>query len=171
MLAPDVDDHVAVAVQPARRVGVDVALVPGLAVPRLPHERRVLGVDADALDLALHPQTDRAPGHGVAQADHQRVVGLRAVEAKAANLEARRNSSVLSTRSSEPAACVAMDASEQGTRSRSSTVEKTIAFSVSVRTVAVFVLTGDSLRGTRGARRARTSAASAPESAGTGARR
>ena len=47
----DVDDDVAGAVEAARRVGVELARLPVVAGPRLPRERRVRGVDADALDV------------------------------------------------------------------------------------------------------------------------
>ena len=146
MLASDVDDDVAVAVEAAGRVVIDVALMPDLAVPRLPDQRRIRGIDADALDGAVHAQADRAPRHRVAQPDHKRVVRLRhGAEGRelsspgAAPLCDRR-------RSFAPAGCVAIEASEHGTMSRSSTVEKTIALSVSVRIVAALVFDGNALR-------------------------
>ena len=37
-----------------------LALVPVGAVERLPHHRRIVGVDADAVDPALELQADRA---------------------------------------------------------------------------------------------------------------
>ena len=57
--ARDVDHDVAGPVEPARRVTFDVAPTPVVARPRLPHQRRVDRVDADALDLTVEPQASR----------------------------------------------------------------------------------------------------------------
>ena len=77
--ARHVDDDRTVAVQPAGAVLAHVARVPVGAVERLPLQRRVVGVDTDALDRAAELQPHRASRHGIGQPDHQRVAGLRCV--------------------------------------------------------------------------------------------
>ncbi len=75
--ARDVDHDVAVAVEAAGGVRVELARLPVVARPRLPGERRVGRVDADAVDVGLEPQADRVRGHGLRQPDVQRVAGRR----------------------------------------------------------------------------------------------
>ena len=76
MLAADVQHDVPVAVEPAGAVAVDITLAPGLAVPRLPHKRRMGRIDADALDRAAQAQADRASGNAVGEPDDERVTRL-----------------------------------------------------------------------------------------------
>src|SRR5205085_4480019 len=58
--AGHVENDVAVLVQAAGVVVVDLARRPAGAVPRLPDQRRVARVDADALDATAEPEVDRA---------------------------------------------------------------------------------------------------------------
>ena len=71
----DVQDHITRAVEPARVVAIDLALNPVSAVPRLPHQRRIPGIDANPADGALHAQNDRAGRNGIGQPDEQRFPG------------------------------------------------------------------------------------------------
>jgi hypothetical protein len=78
-----VQDDVAVAVQAAGGVAVDTAGQPHLAGPHLPRERRVPGVDADALDRCLHREAHDVPGQRGLEAEQQRVVGFERVRREA----------------------------------------------------------------------------------------
>ncbi len=64
-------------VEPAGAVGPRQARHPAGAVPRLPHERRLPGVDADALHPAVEAYGDDAPGYGGGQPEQQGVARLR----------------------------------------------------------------------------------------------
>ncbi len=72
----DVELDVTVPVQAAGLIGLDFARRPVLTVPGLPGERRVVGVHADALDVAGEFEPQNARGHRIAETDHERVVGL-----------------------------------------------------------------------------------------------
>jgi hypothetical protein len=71
-----VEDDVAVAVQAAGRVGIELAASPVVAVPGLPDEGRVVRVDADALDVRLEPEPHRVRGHGLGETHVECVAGL-----------------------------------------------------------------------------------------------
>ena len=73
----DVQDDVTRAVERLGRVVVDFAVRPAVAVPGLPFPRRVVRVDALALDLAGHPQQHRAAGHRIGQSEKDGVTRRR----------------------------------------------------------------------------------------------
>ena len=72
----DVDDDVAGPVEAAGVVAFELAADPIGPVMGLPPQRRVQGVDTDALDPAFEPERHRAAGDGAGQADVQGIAGL-----------------------------------------------------------------------------------------------
>ena len=77
MARRQVDHDVAVAVQAAGGVAIEVADLPVRARPRLPGERRPGRIHSDALDRAGEPEAQRVRGGRLAQADQEQVAGLR----------------------------------------------------------------------------------------------
>ncbi len=73
----DMEHDVAVSVEAARAVSIDFARRPCEAIPGFPDQRRVLGIDAHALDVASEAQRHRARGHSLRQADHEHVIRFR----------------------------------------------------------------------------------------------
>ena len=57
-------------------VAIDLATGPAITIPGFPQQRGVLGIDADALDVALESQGDGARRDRVGKADQQHVIGL-----------------------------------------------------------------------------------------------
>ncbi|MDQ1028086.1 hypothetical protein QF035_005668 [Streptomyces umbrinus] len=75
--AGDVQDDLAGPVQAAGAVPVDLALGPAVLGPRLPDQRRLPRVHADAVDPAVQLHPDRAVRHGGAEPEQHAVAGPR----------------------------------------------------------------------------------------------
>jgi len=72
----DMQHDVAVPVEAAGAVPVHFARRPGVAIPGFPDQRRVFGIDADAIDIALEAQRHGARGYGLREADQENVIRL-----------------------------------------------------------------------------------------------
>ena len=72
-----VHHHVTGLVEPAGLVTIDVARRPDRAVPCLPGQRRVAGIDPDPGHPTVQPEHHSAGRHGVREPDHQGVTDHR----------------------------------------------------------------------------------------------
>lgn len=91
----DEHDDLTGPVQPAGAVGAGPAGDPAGTVPRLPDQRRLPRVDADALHPAVQAYGDDAPGHGGGQSEQQGVAGFRpGLEARDVLARAERRGAV-----------------------------------------------------------------------------
>ena len=77
MALGDMQYDVAVPVEATGAVSVDFARRPSVAIPGFPDQRRVLGIDAHTLDIALEAQRHGARGHGIGEANQEHVIRLR----------------------------------------------------------------------------------------------
>lgn len=129
--------HLTGPVEAAGGVGAGLAGDPPHAVPDLPDDRRLPRVDADALHPAVQPDHEDAPRHDGRQREEHGVADL------GAQLEARHVHAVgqppVTSLWSPETEMVTSRSSELGTMGRSSTVVKTTASSVSVRSVETSV--------------------------------
>src|SRR4051812_14790092 len=75
----DVHDDVACSIEPTGLVALELARCPAVRGPRLPHERWIPRIDADALDVAVKAERNSAARDCVRESEQEFVAGLRCV--------------------------------------------------------------------------------------------